>query len=129
VRQRRSFHKGVAAAVQALKSGRVTDDKSALHILSSFSSAPFGALSSSFFVLRHTSQHKMLRILTLALAIYGVAAVPFNERGSTLNDPGCVASVPAQADPATVDKVYLAAVAKKVTMKVSALSPNEERTS
>jgi hypothetical protein len=62
----------------------------------------------------------MLSFLTLALAVYGVAAVPFNARGSTLDDPGCVASVPAQADPNTVDKVYLAAVAKKVNMKVSA---------
>lgn len=60
----------------------------------------------------------MLNLLTLALAVYGVAAVPFSERGSTLDDAACVASIPAGADPATVDKVYLAAVNRGVSLKV-----------
>jgi hypothetical protein len=59
----------------------------------------------------------MSRMLILALALYGAAAVPlFEERG--LDDPGCVASVPATADADTVNKVYLAALGRNVDMRV-----------
>jgi hypothetical protein len=62
--------------------------------------------------------YTMTRVLAIALALFGAAAVavPFTER--QLDDPGCVASVPANADPDTVNKVYLAAVARNVDMRV-----------
>jgi hypothetical protein len=83
-------------------------------------SAPFlhFSSSSSFSPLFFHISKMMSRILVLALAFYGAAAVPFAERGSTLDDPSCVNSVPATADAGTVDQVYRAAVARKVTMKV-----------
>jgi hypothetical protein len=59
----------------------------------------------------------MSRILVLALALYGAAAFPLVEQRG-LDDPHCLQNVPATADPNTVDKVYRAAVARKVTMKV-----------
>jgi hypothetical protein len=61
----------------------------------------------------------MSRMLVLALALYGAAAAPFvEERGSTLDDPDCVASVPETADANTVNKVYLAALSRNVDMRV-----------
>jgi len=51
----------------------------------------------------------MTPLLTLALALYGAAALPHSKRG--LDDPGCLASVPANPEPDTVNKIYLAAVA------------------
>jgi hypothetical protein len=61
----------------------------------------------------------MSRMLVLALALYGAAAVPLvEERGLTLDDPGCVASVPVTADADTVNKIYLAALSRNVDLRV-----------
>ena len=56
------------------------------------------------------------RFLTLAFALYGVTAMPQSKRQ---DDPGCIANIPAEPDADTVNKVYLAGVAKNVNLLVS----------
>jgi len=58
------------------------------------------------------------RLITLALALYGVSALPHSKR-IELDDAACVASIPSEPDADTVNKVYLAGVAQGVTLQVS----------
>jgi hypothetical protein len=59
----------------------------------------------------------MSHMLVLALALSGAVGVPLmEERGYT--DPECLANVPKTADADTVNKVYLAGLAKGADMRV-----------
>jgi len=60
----------------------------------------------------------MTPLLVLALALYGVQAMPnrFIKRG--LDDMACVNSIPPNPDPDTVNKIYLAGVAQSVSLLV-----------
>jgi hypothetical protein len=58
----------------------------------------------------------MSHMLVLALALYGAVGVPLMEERYT--DPECLANVPKSADPDTVNKVYLAGLAKNADMRV-----------
>jgi hypothetical protein len=58
----------------------------------------------------------MSRMLVLALALYGAAAGPLMEERDSVQN--CVANVPATTDADTVNKVYLAGLAKNADMRV-----------
>jgi hypothetical protein len=60
----------------------------------------------------------MTPLLALALALYGVQALPHHPVKRGLDDPGCVASIPPNPDPNTVNEIYLAGVAQSVSLLV-----------
>ncbi|KAH7096524.1 hypothetical protein BKA62DRAFT_760533 [Auriculariales sp. MPI-PUGE-AT-0066] len=57
----------------------------------------------------------MSRLITIALALYAVQAAPLSKRGTTLDDPDCLAHLPTTPDQATVDTIYKALVDKNAT--------------
>jgi hypothetical protein len=63
----------------------------------------------------------MSRMFVLALAVYCASAVPLVER---LDDPTCVAGVPATTDPEVVKEIYLAALAKNADNRVRPSIPS-----